>query len=55
MTTSTNNGSDLGFDPTHTDVQALHLAAIVTIEAVEENLSAMRESITSASSYLNIS
>ncbi len=47
--------SDLGFDPTHIDVQALHLAANVTIEAVEENLSAMRESIANASSYLNIS
>ncbi len=47
--------SDLGFDPTHTDVQTLHLAANVTIEAVEENLPAMRESIANASSYLNIS
>jgi putative nucleotidyltransferase with HDIG domain len=47
--------SDLGFDPTHIDVQALHLAANVTIETVQENLSAMRESVASASSYLNIS
>jgi hypothetical protein len=29
--------------------------ANVTIEAVEENLSAMRESIASAASYLNTS
>jgi hypothetical protein len=40
---------------THTDVQALHLAANVTIEAVDKNLSAMRESSAIASSYLNTS
>jgi len=47
--------SDLGFDPSYVNVHALHLAANVTIEAVEENLDSIRESITNASSYLNIS
>ncbi len=47
--------SDLGFDPSHCDVHALHLAANITVKAVEENLSAMRESIANASSYLSIS
>ncbi len=46
---------DLGFDPSHTDVETLHLAANVTIEAVEENLAAIRESVANASSFLTIS
>ena len=55
MTTRTVSCSDRGFDPTHTDVQALHLAANVTTEAVEDHLSATRETIANASSCLNIS
>ncbi len=47
--------SDLGFDPVHVNAHALHLAANVTIESVEDNLDAIRESIVNASSYLNIS
>lgn len=46
--------SDLGFDPTHIDIRALHLAANVTVEAVEDNLDAIRESIGNASSYMNL-
>lgn len=47
--------SDLGFDPRHINVQALHVAANVTVEAVEENLSLIRESVAMASSYLILS
>jgi len=47
--------SDLGFDPNHVQAQALHLAAGISLEGVEENLSAIRESVASAAPYMNLS
>jgi putative nucleotidyltransferase with HDIG domain len=46
--------TDLGFDPMHVNVRGLHLAANVTVAAVEENLPAMREGVAKASSYLTL-
>lgn len=46
--------TDLGFDPMHVNVRALYLAANVSLDAIEENLPAMQESIANASSYLTL-
>jgi len=46
--------SDLGSDPTKVKVEALYLATDLTLEDLELNLAAMRESIDRAATYLNM-
>lgn len=47
--------TDLGFDPRFVDPAALHDVAGIPVKAVEENLSAIRDSVALASAYLEMS
>ncbi len=46
--------SDLGFDPRQVNPGHLHACANLTVQAVEEELSEIRDSIRLASAFLDI-